>query len=171
MQKKKKHKPVIYIHYGSEHFQPEQFNPIKNRVYPWVKPEHESGMWASPVKSNWGWKKWCIGENFHVDRLEKSFRFTLAKDARVCHLRSVDDLLKLPIIHSIYNDRNIDLFCCIDFEKAMQDYDAIELHLTQEPPMEFGELGLYYLLYGWDCDSILVLNPDVVKERRSHGEN
>ena len=44
----------------------------------------------------------------------------------------------------------------IDFESLSKSYDAIELHLSDS------EDNLYMMLYGWDCDSILIMNPDVI---------
>ena len=47
-----------------------------------------------------------------------------------------------------------------DFEKMLADgWDAIEFRLSEDSE-------LYWALYGWDCDSILVMNPDVVEEIR-----
>lgn len=49
-----------------------------------------------------------------------------------------------------------------DFEKAYYlGIDAIELHLSEDESPD-GMNGLYWLLYGWDCDSILILNPKIV---------
>ena len=49
---------------------------------------------------------------------------------------------------------------CIDFEKMLNDgVDAVELHL-----MDKGNLnhGLFFALYGWLCDSILIMNPKII---------
>ena len=45
----------------------------------------------------------------------------------------------------------------LDFEKIYQKYDAVEINISSD-------YMLYYFLYGWDCDSVLVMNPDVIKE-------
>ena len=46
----------------------------------------------------------------------------------------------------------------IDFEKlAEQGWDAVEVKISND-------MRLYWALYGWDCDSILIMNPDVVVE-------
>ena len=53
-------------------------------------------------------------------------------------------------------------YMIIDLKKMLkQGYDGIELHLSEEITDDSKD-GLYWKLYGWDCDSILVMNPDVV---------
>ena len=47
------------------------------------------------------------------------------------------------------------MFTMLDFEELKKEYDAIEVIISD---------GLYYALYGWDCDSILILNKDIVEE-------
>ena len=65
---------------------------------------------------------------------------------------SVQDVKAMPQVNT-----GITTFYIPDFEKMLADgWDAIELHLS-----ECGEL--YWALYGWDCDCILVLNPDIVE--------
>ena len=43
------------------------------------------------------------------------------------------------------------------FEKLAEIYDAVEVSISSD-------FDLYYKLYGWDCDSIVIMNPDVVVE-------
>ena len=143
-----------YIHYGSTAFDPSKFKPIEN--YGWIKPK--GGFWASPVDAGEnGWKEWCEREQFRECRDENSFRFTLSDFARVLHLRHVTDvrnLLKEGIQGSAL-DCQRGLFGP-DFEGIMrQGYDAIELHITECR-------ALYSAMYGWDVDSILIMNPDII---------
>ena len=49
--------------------------------------------------------------------------------------------------------------CCLDFEKLSKDYDAIEV-------IDIGKF--YWALYGWDCNSILIMNPDIVEVTGSY---
>lgn len=58
-------------------------------------------------------------------------------------------------------DQKTDLsFTClktVDFEKLIEDgVDAIEFNISND-------WDLYMALYGWDCDSTLILNPDVIE--------
>ena len=152
-------KKTLYIHYGDSAFSKAKFGPVKNRNFKWVKPDYKSGLWASPINSKWGWKDWCESEEFCTERLNKCFRFWLTNDAKVAHIYSVQDLIDL----GGYKDdmsRRYDM-CYLDFEKIARKYDAIELHLCYDG--EHINQDLYFALYGWDCDSLLVLNPDVVK--------
>ena len=140
----------IYIHYGHATFDPNLFKPIQNEQC-WVKPR--GGLWASPVDAKRGWKDWCESGEFRECIEENSFRFTLP-EANIFHINSSEDLIMLPLI---YNSSLSSICILIDFEKCIElGYDAIELNLS-------ADRRLYWQLYGWDCDSILVMNPDKIK--------
>lgn len=154
----------MYIHYGADHFDKSLFKPVKNRDIKWVKPIAGTGFWASDINAKWGWKDWCESEDFHIERLDTSFKFSLIPDARVKHIRSLNDLLDLPCIgeRPVYDTDKYKRSWLmpqyyIDFEKSSEQYDAIELHLS-----DF--YALYDILYSWDCDSILIMNPDIIME-------
>ena len=49
------------------------------------------------------------------------------------------------------------MWCFLDFEKLSKSYDVIEVNIS-------ADRDLYWELYGWDCDSILVMNPSVIVE-------
>jgi len=44
----------------------------------------------------------------------------------------------------------------LDFNKLKEEYDAIEVFISSDS-------RLYRALYGWDCDSILIMNKDVIE--------
>ena len=149
-----------YIHYGSDHFYRECFDKIRNNPM-FTKPF--GGFWASPLYVEYGWKDWCEDEKFRECDEDNSFRFRLSKDARVLDIRDVKDLEGLPKIkETIY--RGVMNWVFLDFEKLALKYDAIELHLSEERRVGLSPDSLYFKLYGWDCDSILIMNPDVVVE-------
>lgn len=151
-----------YIHYGSQNFIQEYFMPITNKPL-FVKPT--GGLWASPIDAQYGWAEWCKNNDFREIRKENSFSFELTDDAKVYHVYSVKDLEKLPIqeddVSKIIGSSSM---VYLDFEKISKDYDAIELHLSEEK-IEIDHFlnGLYWKLYGWDCDSILIMNPNIIK--------
>ena len=143
-----------YIHYCHNefyHFIPEIFQEVENQPYR-MKPT--GGFWGSPVGAEYGWKDWCKDEDFRDCEKEKSFEFELSDTANVIHIHSVKDVdnLDLPKLPTGY----------IDFEKAKETrIDAIELHISDDNNNQ-----LYWQFYGWDCDSILVLNKEVIEEVR-----
>jgi hypothetical protein len=151
-----------YIHYGSKEFDPNLFEPIKNQEF--VKPL--GGLWASPVDALEGWKVWCEANDFRECNEENSFTFTLAENAKVLHLYKSSELDDLPKLEFLTGFTLLDSVL-LDFEgiKSM-GYDAIELHLSEEILAEDHRFydGLYWKLYGWDCDSILIMNPEIIKE-------
>ena len=140
----------VYVHYGDCSFNKEKFKPIQNRKF-WTKPI--GGLWGSPLDTDWGWKDWCLDENFRVDRLKDSFKFTLMNSARMLSITSPEDFDPLPKLEGSDVFKSM---VCLDFEELCKNYDAIEVAFG-------GDLDFETLL-GWDCDSILVFNPDVVRE-------
>ena len=149
----------IYVFCGSDHFDRSVFMPIANESYPWVKPR--GGMWSSPIDSENTWEDWCQENGFRPEKLDKQFRFILAEGSKVFRISSNKDLDELysqgykrsdfdkyPYLHD-------DMYY-LDFEKILANgYDAIQVTITYET---------YWSLYGWDCDTLLVLNPDCVIE-------
>ena len=144
-------KPV-YIHYGDNEYRTP--NPIKNNLC-WVKPR--GGLWASRKDDEDGWKVWCEREEFRLDSFDKSFEFTLRDDAKILVLEDPDQLDILPTTNSadrLYNKNDRYSTCDLDFEKLQKDYDAIELKNCWK---------FQWPLYGWDCNCILIMNPDIVE--------
>ena len=136
-----------YIHFGSTCFDIARFCPISN-IQHFNKPH--GGLWASPKEADYGWEDWCVAEDFKVESLNKSFAFILEPTAKILTIQSITDLESLP--RTIKNQ----FLVCIDFEKLAEDFDAIEVKMSMDS-------NLYYALLGWDCDSILVMNPTVIR--------
>lgn len=136
----------VYIHYGSQKFNKDIFKPIKNNDG-WTKPI--GGFWASPICVEFGWKDWCESENFKEYPESCCFTFTLP-EANILYISNVENLKDLPTKGSDH------WWTCLDFEKLMKSgYDAVEVNISSDR-------RLYNVLYRWDCDSILVMNPDVM---------
>jgi len=142
-----------YIHYGNKKFDKNKFDEIKNLLF--SKPL--GGLWASKVNSEYGWKSWCENVAFHLDkyREDNCFKFRLKKNANVLIITKKEELEKLPK-QNLPEDYN-SLFVALDFEKLAKQYDAMEVLISEDS-------GLYWDLYGWDCDSILIMNKDVIEE-------
>lgn len=162
------HKPVVYVHFGTTRFDSNHFIPVKNSRYH-IKPAGHTGLWASRENDAYGWDVWCRRNDYKVEKLEKSFRFTLP-DANILAISEPDDLIPLPKLHpweyteltpddipsfDLVNGEYVPSWCYLDFEKLAETYDAIELRNSQL---------FSYILYGWDCDCLLVLNGDKITE-------
>ena len=139
----------IYVHGGGK-FDINKFTPIKNRNF--VKPS--GGLWGSPINSSYGWLEWCEHNNFFLDKYKKDkFFFKLKENARLLYINNADMLQDLPKVDI---DMYSSCFVVLDFEKLAQEYDAIEVNISSDRQ-------LYWDLYGWDVDSILVMNSDVIE--------
>jgi hypothetical protein len=146
---------------GSEHFDPERFIKIENRPL-FTKPI--GGLWASPIDAPRSWENWCKKEHFHLDRLEKNFKFRLKPDAKVLYINYAERLDSLPKVKPQMGLEHFDSWDCLDFEKLAKKYDAVELSLSNETTQSTHPWkGLYHRLYGWDCDSILIMNKDCIE--------
>ncbi len=154
-----------YIHYGSSEFIPEKFKPIENGEHRWTKPR--GGLWSSPISSDCGWKQWCEAEQYRVDLLGKSFTFELDDDVKVLEITSGEDASKLEKYANFHgNERSFPGIYSIDFEAIVSDgYSAI-LALAGT------DYSVYHILYGWDCDTLLVLDKGCVRpcEHKRQGD-
>lgn len=137
------------IHYGSAKFDKSKFKGIENIQF-FNKPS--GGLWGCEVGTKFGWKEFCELENIDWVNLSDSFEFELTPEARVLRLHNLDDYLEFRSKYAI-NDIGIKLALGYDFERIAKEYDVIDFKVGE----------LYIALYGWDVDSIVVLNPDVIK--------
>ena len=145
-----------YIHYGATELH--EVEPIQNERF-FSKPK--GGLWASPVDAKFGWDAWCKREHFRNNQKTNSFKFVVKDESKIIHIYSVKDLDKLPK----QKDEFIGTFTCLDFEKIQTEYDGIELHMSEEKYENGQDICdcLYFKLYGWDCDSILIFNEKAIE--------
>ena len=139
-----------YIHYGDDKFDINKFNKVLNRPES-TKPF--GGFWGSRKNAVFGWKEWCTEIDLKSKDLTKKLQFSLLENAKILVIDNIKCLDNLPQ----NEDNHIvnKLFVTLDFEKLSKQYDAIEVLISEDE-------RLYELLYGWDCDSILVMNPNVI---------
>ncbi len=150
-------KGTIYTHYGAAEYDPSIGFPIKNRPN-WTKPK--GGLWASRQNATFGWKEWCEINEFTDCAETNSFNFILRDAAKVAIIHSMSDLRALPTIRS---DVSVFWDTLIDFEECLlRGYDAIELCWYGEEYTKQKVDDMYFGLYAWDCDSIVVLNPSAI---------
>ncbi len=147
---------TTYIHYGHQAFDSNLFAIPTNRRHA-NKPK--GGLWASAIDAPYGWKDWCKAESYCSCDNEDSFCFQLSKNANVFTISSVEDVDRMPLQKDGWSTRTIK---AIDFELMLQNgVDVIEYNLSNDCSDDTMD-NLYFALYGWDCDCILVLNPEVI---------
>lgn len=140
-----------YIHYGHKEFDINKFVVPKSRQWnnkPW------GGLWASKIDARFGWKDWCEKEGFRECSIDNSFSFKISDNANILYINCVKDVKKLPD-----QETDLSLTCIktVDFEQLISNgIDAIEFNISND-------WDLYMALYGWDCDSTLILNPNIIE--------
>jgi len=136
------------VHYGSPIYKSEKFIGISDQPF---RTKPYGGLWTSPINSEWSWKDWCEAENFG----DTSQCFTLNFVGTVLTIDSYKDMLKLPWIES----RGIDF---VSFQALCASgfiYDAIHLTMKGQNDTRFTHPKS---LYGWDCETVLVMNPQSI---------
>jgi len=77
-------------------------------------------------------------------------------DSKILTIDSIDDLLKLPCIENIVK--------VPDYETLSIEYDAIHLTVNGQQTTRFSDFEIGVGLYGWDCESVLVMNTECIKK-------
>lgn len=133
-----------YIHYGNSKFIPDLFTPIKNIPF---RNKPSGGLWACEAKTN-DWYVWCHNEDIFLDSLQDSFTFKLRPNTRFLLLDSEESIRNLP---QVTGHDYVSYYP--DFEEISKSYDVIVYKCNEKT---------YSALYGWDLDSILILNKEVI---------
>lgn len=149
---------LVLVHFGASKFQPEL---LRKPINEWVKPR--GGLWTSPVGSDYGWEKWCRSEGFRIESLNECFFLKFKSNSKIAIIDSLDDLLKLPRFNrgeGFYGR------VYLDFEIISNKFDAIWLTVKGQSETRFSSP---MNLYGWDCESILVFNPESIQQQQRGG--
>lgn len=144
-----------YIHYGSDKFSTDMFNKATGEAYgTGLKPC--GGLWGCPLDTKNNWHDWCLGNNFRTERLDKHFIFEVKDDAKILKLHTIDDLDALKPYAAMIKNRSEWMpleVMSVNFIKLIQDgWDGIEVYIHDEQ--------MYFAMYGWDVDSIVVFNSN-----------
>ena len=132
---------VRVIHYGSASFDPARFS----------KPTHSDGInkprggyWCSPINSKYGWREW-VRDNMDEWQTDVHHTATIRGNGLIINKR--EDYTG-PFASRGSSEQ-------WDWDWIIAHYDFI--WLTYE-----GECDCHMSLYGWDCESIVVLNPAAI---------
>lgn len=155
-----------FITYGF-HLKKEKFNPLakENPKFRLNKPN--GGVWGSPVDSRWGWKDWCISEEFRLGDFGIWTKWRIKDLSRILIIDTYGDLISAMNKYGVRNsDPYPDFY--LDFYKMKED--GIDgMMLTENGNAECRlPLGLYedctmINLYTWDCESIVVWEWDQIE--------
>lgn len=136
------------IHYGATEYIPENFIPVKDVDRYFSKPD--GGLWTSPVDCEFGWKQWCEAEEFHTDKLSRHFKLRFT--GRLLVIDCESDLCQLRW----EQPKELRMFYPLWEPSLHAGFDAI--YLTER-----GERATRLThprsLYGWDCETVFVMNP------------
>lgn len=150
----------IYTKRGTTELVRERFRNMMPNDHKWIKPT--GGIWFCEYTPNEkyvsSWQRWCIGEMFNHDRVvNDGITFSISSNARVYVINTAEDFFNLKGKYS--NSDVKDRYSCdIDWYAIAQDYDVV--YLTKA-----GIRVNYYNMYGWDIESGVVLNFDVIENQ------
>lgn len=149
------------VHYGANSFNPEKFRPIENVPF-FSKPN--GGLWTSPKNAEYSWHQFCIENNYELPKLLYNFEFIYTGKTVVIDSANNLDELPMKTIEKLEINGVCHEIKQIDFEVISNTVDAI--HLTENGLRETSRLFLTddntYTFYGWDCECILIMNPNTV---------
>jgi hypothetical protein len=129
-----------------------KFEKIRNRDH--VKPS--GGLWASPMGSGYGWFEWCSDEQY--GDLSTSFEFSIL--GNILTIGSFGDLALLQWRVPELGDQVVLSSLTFPDYEAMYRSGVDAIHLTVIGQRETRLTNPN--LYGWDCECVLVMSPDIV---------
>lgn len=179
---------VTYMTKGTE-FSPTMIKTNLSSSY-LCKPE--DAWWGSPEDADYGWKEWCKSESFGNYDFGKPIRWHLEKGSKIFQIddESVFNLdldneflkyvyfedidfntIRMPfeeMVRYLKFERSQDCYCDpeyknlkINFYKLLDDgFVAVELMNSCIGHCFINKVEIMF--NGWDCESIVVLDPDKI---------
>ena len=156
-----------YISFRKKDISEDKFIPVINQEF-FCKPK--GGLWGSPYTPDGEylseWHRFTI-EEFKSAFSENAVLFNLKETARIYTIDSMQDLIRFTNKYSLEPTVDIPIkhgfLKCWDFERASEDYDVIYLTAKGEAETRLPPSNLPSF-YGWDVESILVLNFDAIAD-------
>lgn len=120
-----------------------------------IKPD---GLWVSDDDSDWGWKDWCITENFGLDRLTHVHDVELVGDANVLIIRTEREFDAFDRQFQIKEQRDYSIM--FNWPEVMRHYDGVIITpYLWEKRLKTGTLWYY----GWDVAGGCIWDPRAVE--------
>lgn len=149
--------PVKFLAHGIKELDKNKFNKVENFF---TKPK--GGLWASIYIDNdkedyqSSWLEW-IDVCMPQWRKDYGITFSVKENANIFIINDEEDVKFLETKYPAKEKDMFTSFKTIDFEKMSEDFDGA--YLTYK-----GSKELYYVLYGWDVESLVLFNLDCIKD-------
>ena len=178
---------MLVVHNSNSVFDNALFKEIKNYPAPCLnKPK--GGLWTSPLDSRYSWKNWC---EKNEPSFLKSNLYLYNFQGKILEINDSKDLYNLPVV--IYNllelsgdklenpeeydssifiskiiyyqdldENTLPYTSCLtfDYEAISKEYDALYLTVNAMSKLKY---NLFLNFYAWDCETVLILNPQNLK--------
>jgi len=151
-------------YFSDKAFDKKLIAPIENRH--WNKPN--GGLWVSPLLEDnvSEWSKWTQEEAFSYNSVSDAFiqEINFHEDSKVLMIDSREDFNKIIEIYGIDNAPYGISSKVFDFEKMSKDWDVVWLTDSGQWETRYDEDDRIAgpNLYGWDLESMLVLNKNCI---------
>ena len=161
---------TIYVKYWNTNYESFDSNEIQiilgNPEFQWGKPD--LGFWGSPKNASYGWKEWCSDNFFDNYDWDNPIFFRLKSNSTILRIDIEDlneDVLGKYVIldEKMYRAIQRKRYS-LDYNKIVEDgIDAVELMDSRIGHLFFNDNAYEQIFYTWDCESIVVLNKDVLE--------
>lgn len=134
------------------------------RVYEQPTEMKPRGLWLSNDDADaFGWKAWCEGEDWNMGGFVHATDFTLAADANILTIGTMDELLAFTDEYGTPppwgDSTTMEMTMFIEWPRVAADYDGILI----TPYIWAGRLDRRtFWYYGWDCASGCFWNLDAL---------
>jgi hypothetical protein len=127
--------------------------PVLQDPRPTPKPR---GLWVSD-EDDYGWRSWCTGEQFRLDRLAHAYEVKLTADANILRITDVEGIDALT---ARYAHREGDEYGYrLNWAAVAEQYQGILI-----TPYQWGRRlslqGGWY--HGWDCASGCIWDSEAI---------
>ena len=161
-------KDEIYITYIRENTIFDK-NKITTILTPTSINKPTKAFWGSPINATFGWKEWCIREDFGNYDWENPIKWKLEKNSKIlkidwCDLQNNIELLKkyinIPIESQKLGFRYF--MASLDFNKLFED-NIIAVQLLDGSIGHRFTMDIEMMFNSWDCESIVVLDETKIE--------
>ena len=150
-------KDIIFISFGTSKYEKDKFKnvDVKNS-FTLLRNKPTGGLWASPLKSKYGWADFCNSENFRLKTLAEHFIFKIDENAKIYIIDNEKDLKKISFVKGQFGNYSIDFQLLMDsgFDGIYVTYNAVS-----QLRHDFDNING---LDSWDVESICIFNPNII---------